>query len=63
MKHTVWVLNFYEEEFHLYDTKEKAIQAVEHSYKLVWNEDTAEGFHRHENPEEAALSIYPKDVL
>ena len=64
MNQKVWVVNVYEEDIDLFASKEKAIKAVEHNYKLVWEGDTAEGFHKfNENFECAELSIYPKGVL
>ena len=64
MKQEVWVVNFYEEHFELFATKEKAIKAIEHNYRLIWDGDRAEGFHRFEgDPECAGLSIYPQEVF
>jgi len=63
MKQEVWVLNFYEEHFELYDSKEKAVEAVEHNYNLVWDGNTAEGFHKFKESDYAELSISPKEVL
>ena len=34
MKQKVWVVNFLDEDFHLYTSKEEAIKAVEHNYAV-----------------------------